>query len=112
MFTRIMDKTMRSVKYEFSPGPAGTEAPAWTIERPGTYAEGREHMRHQATSVRSVGFSLFRASEYAEWEVRGIVIEVEPRDGEPGTIVTTVKPDSLASQPMWLNNLAARAVSE
>lgn len=112
MFTRIMDKTMRSVKYEFSPGPAGTEAPTWTIERPGTYAKGWEHMQHQTTRVRSVGFSLFRESEDADWAVKGIIIEVEPRDGEPGTIVTTVRPDSLASQPVWLNNLAAWTVSD
>jgi|SRR6185437_4762760 len=110
MFYQVMNKTTKAVKYECRGNEA--EAPAWTIERPGSYAEGWEHLRYQTTRVRSVGFTLFSESADYGWTIKGIIIEVEPSDGEPGTIVTTVDPDSLPQQPMWLGLLAARAISE
>jgi hypothetical protein len=113
-FTQTVDKSIRSVKYEYrqeETDPAGKTAPTWTIERPGSYAPGWEHMRWQTGPVKSVAISLFREgmSDDDVWTVRNVIVAIEADEsrGESGSMITVI--DHEAELPAWLADLIAVA---
>jgi hypothetical protein len=111
MFVVDTKKQSKVIKYRQEQGVDEMEPRTWTIERPGSYAEGWERLRFQTGLVKTISFSMLMASD-GGWTVKSIIVELEPDDErqEPGTILTTVGPAD--GHPMWLLNLMARAEAE